>query len=175
MSVAFRRESDEDHKEPRFELPLPPGPNLVTPRGLGLIEAKAEALRAAIAAASGNPPGNPAGSPASSPVDASADNAATEALRRELRYWDTRRVTAELAPAPAPGEAGIGSTVAFTHRGRPRTVQLTGHDEADAATGETSTPPRVAFASPLGQALMGAMAGDVIDFAGSPLTVASVA
>ena len=37
MSVAFRRESDEEHKEPRFELPIPPGPNLVTARGLKLI------------------------------------------------------------------------------------------------------------------------------------------
>ena len=33
MSVAFRRESDEEHKEPRFELPIPAGPNLVTEDG----------------------------------------------------------------------------------------------------------------------------------------------
>ena len=39
MSVAFCRESDEEHLEPKFELPIPPGPNLVTPRGLALIEA----------------------------------------------------------------------------------------------------------------------------------------
>ena len=45
MSVAFRRESDEEHKEPKFELPLPPGPNLVTPRGLALIEAKVVELQ----------------------------------------------------------------------------------------------------------------------------------
>jgi len=31
MSVAFRRESDEEHLEPKFELPVPPGPNFVTP------------------------------------------------------------------------------------------------------------------------------------------------
>ena len=37
MSVAFRRDSDEEHKEPRFELPIPPGPNYVTERGLALI------------------------------------------------------------------------------------------------------------------------------------------
>ena len=37
MSVAFRRESDEEHLEPRFELPIPPGPNLVTESGLALI------------------------------------------------------------------------------------------------------------------------------------------
>ena len=40
MSVAFRRESDEEHLEPKFELPFPPGPNLVTPRGLALIEGR---------------------------------------------------------------------------------------------------------------------------------------
>lgn len=38
MSVAFRRDSDEEHLEPRFELPIPAGPNLVTARGLALIE-----------------------------------------------------------------------------------------------------------------------------------------
>ena len=37
MSVAFRRESDEEHLEPKFEIPIPPGPNLVTARGLALI------------------------------------------------------------------------------------------------------------------------------------------
>ena len=37
MSVAFRRESDEEHLEPKFELPIPPGPNLVTERGLALV------------------------------------------------------------------------------------------------------------------------------------------
>jgi hypothetical protein len=26
MSVAFRRESDDEHMEPKFELPIPPGP-----------------------------------------------------------------------------------------------------------------------------------------------------
>ena len=41
MSVAFRRESDEEHLEPKFELPIPPGPNLVTPRGLTLVFAGA--------------------------------------------------------------------------------------------------------------------------------------
>ena len=40
MSVAFRRESDEEHLEPKFELPIPPGPNLVTDRGFALIQAR---------------------------------------------------------------------------------------------------------------------------------------
>ena len=37
MSVAFRRESDEEHLEPKFEQPIAPGPNLVTARGLRLL------------------------------------------------------------------------------------------------------------------------------------------
>ena len=46
MSVAFRREGDEEHLEPKFEIPIPPGPNLVTSRGLALIGARvAELLR----------------------------------------------------------------------------------------------------------------------------------
>ena len=49
MSVAFRRESDEEHLEPKFELPIPPGPNLVTARGLRLIEEKVAALEARLA------------------------------------------------------------------------------------------------------------------------------
>ena len=46
MSVAFRRESDEEHKEPRFELPIPAGPNLVTARGLALIDDQVRVLEA---------------------------------------------------------------------------------------------------------------------------------
>ena len=50
MSVAFRRESDEEHLEPKFEIPLPPGPNLVTARGLAAIRARVAELEAAVAA-----------------------------------------------------------------------------------------------------------------------------
>ena len=49
MSVAFRRESDEEHREPRFELPIPVGPNLVTPRGLKMIEAQVIRCEARVA------------------------------------------------------------------------------------------------------------------------------
>ena len=46
MSVAFRRESEEEHLEPKFELPIPPGPNLVTNRGFALIQARHDAIEA---------------------------------------------------------------------------------------------------------------------------------
>ena len=46
MSVAFRRESDDEHMEPKFELPIPPGPNWVTARGLRLTQEQVAALEA---------------------------------------------------------------------------------------------------------------------------------
>ncbi|HLZ79735.1 MAG TPA: nucleoside-diphosphate kinase [Sphingomonas sp.] len=85
MSVAFRRESDDEHLEPKFELPLPPGPNLVTARGLALIEAKVTELEAA-------------------PTEAMAQEDRARLLR-ELRYWRTRQATAQLMPAPSDDEA----------------------------------------------------------------------
>ena len=139
MSVAFRRESDEEHKEPRFELPLPPGPNLVTPRGLHLIEAKHAELEAAVA-------------------DAGGDEA--ERLRRELRYWSTRMTTAEIAPPPSEGEIGIGSRVVFRLNGKERSLDIVGADEADPAS------DRIGFAAPLAQALIGGAVGDLVDFNG---------
>jgi transcription elongation GreA/GreB family factor len=140
MSVAFRRESDEEHREPRFELPIPPGPNLVTPRGLDLIRARVEAL---VAEAAAEP-----------------DAERRKPLERDLRYWNTRLATAEIAPLPAPGEAGIGSRVTFRLDGSVRTLTITGHDEADPDAG------LVAFSAPLARALIGAAAGDTADFNG---------
>lgn len=140
VSVAFRRESDEEHREPRFELPIPPGRNLVTRRGLAAIEAKVAGLETGIAAA--------------------VDDGARETLRRELRYWQTRRVTAELAPPPAADEVGIGSRVVIRLGGTPRTIELVGGDEGDPAAG------RVPFSAPLARAVMGAAPGDRVDFNG---------
>lgn len=140
MSVAFRRESDEEHLEPRFELPIPPGPNLVTPRGRALIAARVDALEAAVAA--------------------EPDAERRKPVERDLRYWRTRLATAELAPAPAEGEAGIGSRVTFRLAGQERTVAIVGHDEADPDAG------LIAFSAPLARAMMGAAAGDLVDFNG---------
>ncbi len=140
MSVAFRRESDEEHLEPKFELPIPPAPNLVTPRGLELTRAKVAEVEAAVAAAT-------------------EDEERTR-LQRELRYWNTRAATAELAPAPAEDEVGIGSVVTIRLNGQTKTLTIVGHDEADPAH------DRIAYAAPLARALMGAMAGETVAFGG---------
>ncbi len=140
MSVAFRRESDEEHLEPKFELPIPPGPNFVTPHGLAMIEARVAELETA--------------------VEAGGTEEELKALKRDLRYWHQRHATAIPAPAPAPGVVGIGSTVTFTLRDKHQVMTITGHDEAEPAQG------RIAFASPLARALLGLSAGDFVDFAG---------
>lgn len=140
MSVAFRRESDEEHLEPKFELPIPPGPNLVTPHGLELTRAKVAGVEAAVAAAT--------------------DDEERTRLQRELRYWNTRAATAELAPAPEDGEIGIGSTVTIRLNGQTKTLTIVGHDEADPAHN------RIAYAAPLARSLMGAMAGETVAFGG---------
>lgn len=151
MSVAFRRDSDEEHKEPRFELPIPVGPNLVTAAGLALTQARVAALEAAIAAEENE--------------EALADK------RRDLRYWRTRLATAELAPPPPEGEAAFGSRVAFRLNGELRTLAIVGDDEADPANG------KIAFSAPLARALIGAGPGDFSDFGGKAdsIEVVSVA
>jgi transcription elongation GreA/GreB family factor len=140
LSVAFRRESDEEHKEPRFELPIPPGPNLVTAAGLAQAEARVTELEQMVAA--------------------ETDALRLADLQRTLRYWRTRLATAQLAPPPPAGEVGFGSRVRFRLKDAIRTLDIVGDDEADPANG------RIAFSAPLARALIGAGAGDLADFAG---------
>lgn len=144
MSVAFRREGDEEHLEPKFEIPIPPGPNLVTSRGLALIGARVAELEGRLAALAA----------------AGADEAATKPVQRDLRYWQTRQITAELAPTPSGTTVEIGTTVTFRLAGKERTLTIVGDDEADPAAG------LVAFSAPLARALLGAEAGEWLAFNG---------
>lgn len=140
MSVAFRRDGDEEHLEPSFELPIPPGPNLVTPRGLAQIEAKVAECEAALAAG--------------------ADEEAIKAARRQARYWRIRLASAQLVP-PGNGESvSFGCTVLLAMQGRRRSITIVGDDEAEPAAG------LLAFSAPLVRAIMGAQVGERVDFAG---------
>ena len=140
MSVAFRRESDEEHKEPKFELPIPPGPNLVTANGLAQVQARVAELEALVAQ--------------------ERDEVRLEEAKRDLRYWHTRQATAQLAPLPPEDEVAFGTRVTFRHRGAIRRLDIVGDDEADPAHG------RIAFSAPLARALIGGFVGDRVDFAG---------
>jgi transcription elongation GreA/GreB family factor len=140
VSVAFRRESDEEHKEPRFEIPIPVGPNLVTPTGLQQISERVRELEGAVAS--------------------EGDETRLAELKRDLRYWRTRLATAQPAPEPAEGQVGIGSTVRFRLKGVSREMKIVGDDEANPAKG------LISFSSPLGRALMGTEADETADFGG---------
>ena len=109
MSVAFRRESDDEHKEPKFDIPIPPGPNLVTERGLKLIEDKVAELEGI--------------------------SAPDEERQRELRYWRQRLATAQIGPEPADDEVGFGSRVTFRLNKAKREIRIVGEDEADPTAG----------------------------------------
>lgn len=140
MSVAFRREGDDEHLEPRFELPIPPGPNLVTELGAKLIEAKIAELEATI------------------------EQAGTEdeikSLKRDLRYWNTRHATMEIQPRASGEAAAFGTRVSYKLNGKKKAVSIVGDDEADPAMG------LISFSSPIARALIGAGEGDFADFGG---------
>jgi transcription elongation GreA/GreB family factor len=138
MSVAFRRDSDEEHLEPKFELPIPVGPNLVTRRGLALIDSCVADLETRIAS--------------------SLDAAEIAVLKRDLRYWQTRQITAQVAPPPAGNAVEFGSRVTVSLNGKPRTFQIVGDDEADPAAG------LISFTAPLSRAMLGAEVGEIMPF-----------
>jgi transcription elongation GreA/GreB family factor len=140
MSVAFRRESDEEHLEPKFELPVPPGPNLVTTRGLALIEARVAELEARLA----------------EPMEEEA----RKKLQRDARYWHSRRATAQVAPVPSSEEVAIGTRVTYERDGAARTIEIVGHDESDPDTA------RIAFTAPLVRAMLGSVEGDEVTLPG---------
>lgn len=140
MSVAFRRESDDEHMEPQYELPIPVGPNLVTPRGLRLLGEKLAALKVS--------------------AEAEMDEEARKKIQRSIRYFATRQSTADVQPAPRDGHVGIGSRVTFVLDGRERSLTIVGHDESEPNQG------LIAFSAPLGRALMNAEAEDFVSFQG---------
>lgn len=149
MSVAFRRDSDEEHLEPKFEIPIPRGPNLVTARGLALIRARIVDLDAALLTLEGED--------------------AIKAIKRDLRYWNTRAATAELAPLPMGEVVEFGCAVTIRFKGKTRRIAIVGDDEAD------PTQDRLSFSAPLSRALMGAEEGEMLAFAGQEDAIEVVA
>lgn len=141
MSVAFRRESDEEHLEPKFELPIAPGPNLVTSRGLDQIQARHDEVEAQLA------------------TELTEDE--RKKVLRDARYWRHQRASAQLAPVPDGDTVAIGTRVTIDRDGALRTLEIVGHDESD------PTADRIAFSAPLARALMGAEVGEEVELPGS--------
>ncbi len=111
--------------------------NLVTARGLALLDASLARHRDALAAASGDPE-------------------AIAREERELRYWSARRASAELSePDPDPDIVvfGVAVTVRFDDD-REQRYRIVGEDEGDPEAG------LLAWTSPVARALLGAAIGD---------------
>ena len=158
MAVAFTRE--EDHEAQAADLPDRPvssHPNLVTGVGLQAIEAALATARAAYAAARAE-------------EGIGADRTAMARATRDLRYWSTRRATAQLTePAPVAGKVQFGRTVRIVREdGREQVFRIVGEDEADPSAG------RISYVSPLARAMLGKAQGDVVVVADAEVEILRV-
>ena len=153
MSKAFTKEPEGgDVYDDLPDRPISPH-NLVTPKGLEMIEAELARLHAEHAAAQ----------------DAD-DRAWLAKINRDLRYWTSRRATAQVMEPPADTtEVRFGSTVTILREdGRRKTYRIVGEDEADPSAGTLS------YASPVAQALMGKQVGDVVEAGGGEVEIVEI-
>lgn len=141
MSRAFTREEDSENAIAGIgERPVSQHRNLVTERGLALIDSELAQLRDELAKA-----------------EKRADRERIALVSRDLRYWTARRESAELS-VPEPGSDlvrfGMGVTLEGDD-GRKVHWKIVGEDEADPAKGSIS------HVSPMAVALFGKKVGDV--------------
>jgi transcription elongation GreA/GreB family factor len=141
MSKAFTKEAEGgDVYDDLPDRPVSPH-NLVTRKGLEMIEAELGRLHREHAAAQ----------------DAD-DRPKLAKINRDLRYWTSRRATAQVMEPPKDAaEVRFGSTVTIARDdGRRQTYRIVGEDEADPSLGTLS------YVSPVAQALMGKQVGDTV-------------
>lgn len=125
--------------------PIPPGPDLATPRALTLISGRVADLESRFSGAS--------------------DEASINVIKRDLRFWQKRQITAELAPSPTGETVEIGTAVTFLLNGKQRALSIVGNDEAEPAK------DLIAFSAPLTRALMGGEPGEALPFNGQEDTI----
>ena len=148
MSRAFVKETAESAPPP--ERMVDEGPNLVTAEGLAQIEGHVARIEAA--------------------MKSQTNVLLRETLARDLRYWEIRKASAQVAAPVTDGAVAFGASVTIARKDRTQTFRIVGVDEADAAHG------LISYRSPMATALLGARAGDIIE-AAEPLgeiTVISV-
>ncbi|HEY5290340.1 MAG TPA: transcription elongation factor GreA [Caulobacteraceae bacterium] len=158
MSVAFTREADlESQAADLPDRPISPHPNLVTASGLAAIEAQLAAARAAHATAQAN-------------SEIAVDRTAMARAVRDLRYWSSRRASAQLTdPAIDADRVQFGRVVELEREdGRRQVFRIVGEDEADPADGSIS------YVSPLARALLGKAVGEVAMMNGTEVEVVAV-
>ena len=154
MSRAFVKEDDQAGAAPLPDCPISPQRNLVTRRGLQLIERKVAQHQADLARAS-----------------AAADREAIARASRELRYWRARLDSAELVePDPQIGRLVFGTMVTVRREdGSEASFRIVGEDEADPAAG------RIAWTAPVARALLGGEPGDLRALPTGEVEIVSIA
>jgi transcription elongation GreA/GreB family factor len=153
MSKAFTKEVEGgDVYDDLPDRPVSPH-NLVTPKGLEMIEAELARLHREHAAA----------------LDAD-DRPLLAKINRDLRYWTSRRATAQVVEPPSDAsEVRFGSTVTIERGdGRRQTYRIVGEDEADPSLGTLS------YVSPVAQAMTGKQVGDTIEAGTAEATIISI-
>lgn len=145
MSRAFVNEDAGNDRPDLPELPVPPGPNIVTPRGLAAVQARIAQRQADLAALKAR--------------SDRLDKLPEAAAERDLR-WLEARLKAAVVIDPATHDLsevafGLAVTVA-DEDGHETTYEIVGEDEADAPR------HRIAPNSPLARALLGAQVGDLV-------------
>ena len=153
MSKAFTREPEGgDVYDDLPDRPLSPH-NLVTARGLALIEAELARLHEEHAAAHN-----------------ADDKPLLAKINRDLRYWTSRRATAQVVDPPENStEVHFGSTVTIEREdGRHQTYKIVGEDEADPSQGTLS------YVSPVAQALLGKPAGETVIAGAGEATIVEI-
>lgn len=154
MSRAFVKEDDQAGVAPLPDRPISPHRNLVTRRGLRLIEDRIAQYQGDLARAS-----------------AVGDREAIGRASRELRYWTARLDTAEVVePEPGTERVVFGTMVSVARaEGTEASFRIVGEDEADPAAG------RIAWTAPVAQALLGSEPGDLRDLPTGEVEVLSIA
>jgi len=142
MSRAFVKEDDADAGVVALpDRPISPHRNLVTRRGLRLIESKVARYENDLARAT-----------------AAADREALGRAARELRYWTARLASAEVAePDPEAEHVVFGMAVTVLRENETEaTFRIVGEDEADIKQG------KISYTSPVGKALIGHKLDDTV-------------
>jgi transcription elongation factor GreB len=140
MSRAFIREPDAPETEVLPELKISSHPNLVTRRGMAMIDDRIARLTDELARC--------------------VNDLQRARIERDLRYWKARHATATIAEVPDPNSAEVafGSRVTISRDGgAPETMEIVGEDEADPAQ------HRVSWVAPLAAALMGGSPGETVE------------
>jgi transcription elongation GreA/GreB family factor len=98
------------------------------------------------------------------------DRAALAALSRDLRYWASRRASAQVVATPhnpKKVEFGCSATISRDDR-RQQTYRIVGEDEADPSRGTISYVP------PVARALLGKEAGETVRVGQSSIEILAI-